>query len=154
VWQDEVVPGSVVVAYETLVGWAGATNINITKLPNKPASIRVCLKTLCDAQTPLCVHSSLWKGWRSRGTSITPTSFALMQKGLCNMGNVKTQSKIFCKRTLLEDAQPEQPRRNHKRNHRTCLHSGLPVNGKLTDGWSCLVVIPQASELVMYGFHM
>jgi hypothetical protein len=40
-----------VVADETMVGWAGATNIHITKFSNKSASIKVCLKTLCDAQT-------------------------------------------------------------------------------------------------------
>jgi hypothetical protein len=33
--QDEVVPGSMVVADETTVGWAGATNIHIPKFPNK-----------------------------------------------------------------------------------------------------------------------
>jgi hypothetical protein len=43
--------GSVVVADETMVGWTGATNIHITKLPNKPTAIGICLKTLCDAQT-------------------------------------------------------------------------------------------------------
>jgi hypothetical protein len=33
--QDEVVPGSMVVADETMVGWGGATNIHITKFPTK-----------------------------------------------------------------------------------------------------------------------
>jgi hypothetical protein len=41
VWQEEFVPGSVVVADETMVGWTGATNIHLTKLPNKPKSIGV-----------------------------------------------------------------------------------------------------------------
>jgi hypothetical protein len=50
VWQEEFVPGSVVVADETMVGWTGATNIHLKKLPNKPKSIGVCLKTPCDSQ--------------------------------------------------------------------------------------------------------
>jgi hypothetical protein len=49
--QDEDVPGSLVLADETMVGWAGATNIHITKFPNKATSVEVCLETLCDAQT-------------------------------------------------------------------------------------------------------
>jgi hypothetical protein len=51
VWQEECVPGSGVVADETMVGWTRATNIQLTKLPNEPTSIGVCLKTLCDSQT-------------------------------------------------------------------------------------------------------
>jgi hypothetical protein len=54
-WQELVVPGSVIVADETMVGWTGATNIHITVLPNKPTSRGVCLKTLCDARTRVMV---------------------------------------------------------------------------------------------------
>jgi hypothetical protein len=50
-WQEECVPGSGVVADETMVGWTRATNIQLTKLLNEPISIGVCLKTLCDSQT-------------------------------------------------------------------------------------------------------
>jgi hypothetical protein len=35
-WQELFVPGTVLVADETMVGWTGATNIHITYLPNKP----------------------------------------------------------------------------------------------------------------------
>jgi hypothetical protein len=54
-WQELVVPGSVIVAEETMVGWTGATNIHITYLPNKPTSRGVCMKTLCDARTRVMI---------------------------------------------------------------------------------------------------
>jgi hypothetical protein len=50
-WQEVYVPGSILVADETMVGWKGATNIHITFLPNKPTSKGVCLKTLVDGHT-------------------------------------------------------------------------------------------------------
>jgi len=50
-WQEVYVPGSLLVADETMVGWKGATNIHITTLPNKPTSKGVCLKTLVDGHT-------------------------------------------------------------------------------------------------------
>jgi hypothetical protein len=33
-----LMPGAVMVADETMVGWTEATNIHITNLPNKPTS--------------------------------------------------------------------------------------------------------------------
>jgi hypothetical protein len=54
-WQDAFVPGAMMGADETMVGWTGATNIHITNLPNKPTSKGVCLKTLCDASTRIMV---------------------------------------------------------------------------------------------------
>jgi hypothetical protein len=50
-----VVPESVIVADETMVGWTGATNIHITYLPNKLTSRGVCMKTLCDARTRVMI---------------------------------------------------------------------------------------------------
>jgi hypothetical protein len=49
-WQ-ELDPGIVLVADETMVGWTGATNIHITMLPNKPTSRGVRKKTMCSAWT-------------------------------------------------------------------------------------------------------
>jgi len=54
-WQEVFVPGAVMVVDETMVGWAGATNIHITNLPNKPTIKGVCLKTLCGASTGVMV---------------------------------------------------------------------------------------------------
>jgi hypothetical protein len=45
------VPGSVLVAEETMFGWKEATNIHITFLPNKPTGKGVCLKTLVHGHT-------------------------------------------------------------------------------------------------------
>jgi hypothetical protein len=50
-WHDLYVPGSLLVAEETMVGWTGATNIHLTVLPSKPTSQAGCLKTLYDAGT-------------------------------------------------------------------------------------------------------
>jgi hypothetical protein len=55
-WQELFVPGSVLVADETMVGWTGSTNIHITVLPNKPTIRGVCFKTLCDARTRVMVN--------------------------------------------------------------------------------------------------
>jgi hypothetical protein len=49
--QEVYVPGSILVADETMVGWKGATNIHITVLSNKPTGKGVCLKTLVDGHT-------------------------------------------------------------------------------------------------------
>jgi hypothetical protein len=62
VWQDVIVPDAGVVADETMVGWAVATNIYITILPNKPTSKGVCWKTLCDTSTRIMVAMEFVEG--------------------------------------------------------------------------------------------
>jgi hypothetical protein len=62
VWQEEFVPGAVMVADETMVGWTGATNVHITILPNKPTSKGVCLKTMCDASTRVMIAMEFVEG--------------------------------------------------------------------------------------------
>jgi hypothetical protein len=49
--REVYVPGSILVANETMVGWKGATNIHITILPDKPTGKGVSLKTLADGRT-------------------------------------------------------------------------------------------------------
>jgi hypothetical protein len=67
VWHDLYVPGSLLVADETMVGWTGATNIHITMLPNKPTSKGVCLKTLCDASTRVMINFEFVEGKVEQG---------------------------------------------------------------------------------------
>jgi hypothetical protein len=50
-WEEVYVPGSILVADETMVGWKGSTNIHSTFLLNKPKGEGVCLKTLVDGHT-------------------------------------------------------------------------------------------------------
>jgi hypothetical protein len=54
-WQAVYVPGALLVADETMVGWKGATNVHITYLPNKPTDRGVCLKTLVDGHTRVMI---------------------------------------------------------------------------------------------------
>jgi hypothetical protein len=61
-WQEVFVPGTTLVADETMVGWTGATNIHITYLPNKPTDKGVCLKTLCDARTRVMINLEFVEG--------------------------------------------------------------------------------------------
>jgi hypothetical protein len=56
-WQEVYLPGFILVADETMVGWKGATNIHITVLPQWPTGKGVCLKTLVDGHT--CVMTAL-----------------------------------------------------------------------------------------------
>jgi hypothetical protein len=45
-----------------MVGWAGATNIQITYLPNKATDKGVCLKTLCNARTRVMINLEFVEG--------------------------------------------------------------------------------------------
>jgi hypothetical protein len=56
------VPGTTLVADYTMVGWAGATNIQITYLPNKATDKGVCLKTLCNARTRVMINLEFVEG--------------------------------------------------------------------------------------------
>jgi hypothetical protein len=64
-WREVFVPGTMLVADETMVGWTGATNI--TYLPNKPTDKGVCLKTLCDARTRVMIHFEFVEGKGEQG---------------------------------------------------------------------------------------
>jgi hypothetical protein len=61
-WQDVFLPGSVMVADETMIGFTGANNIHLSVLPNKPTSKGVCLKTLCDASTRVMIAAEYVEG--------------------------------------------------------------------------------------------
>jgi hypothetical protein len=78
-WQVVFVPGTTLVADETMVGWAGATNIHITYLPNKPTDKGVYLKTLCNARTRVMIKSELWKARGSRRRRSTQMRCVLLR---------------------------------------------------------------------------
>jgi hypothetical protein len=59
---DVFVPGSVMVADETMIGFTWATNIHLTVLPNKPTSKGDCLKTLCDASIRVMIAAEFVEG--------------------------------------------------------------------------------------------
>jgi hypothetical protein len=61
-WQAVLVPGTTLVADYTMVGWAGATNIQITHLPNKPTDKGVCLKKLCNIRTRVMINLEFVEG--------------------------------------------------------------------------------------------
>jgi hypothetical protein len=62
VWQEEFVPGAVIVADETMVGWTGATNVHITILHTNSTSKGACLKTMCDASTRVMIAMEFVEG--------------------------------------------------------------------------------------------
>jgi hypothetical protein len=72
-------------------------------------------------KAPCIVIADAWFG----GVS---TAFALMQRGLFSITNVKTHTKYFCKKELWADARGEKA--THDRNDRAFRQLNMNVNGE------------------------
>jgi hypothetical protein len=70
-------------------------------------------------KAPCVVIADAWFGG-------VPTAFALMQRGLFSITNVKTHTKYFCKRELWADAREEKA--THDRNDRAFCQLKMTVN--------------------------